>query len=167
MAILNDQTKIGLANRFLVSIVPDGWSLGSWQKAEGLDVTWDMPDYRAGDGANQRWFFPGNTKYSSVKLIRAACDDSKLVRDWLNQNSFNFDKSRSNVKIQLFDSTGAHVVLEWELRQAQPKKWSVNNMDAGASQISIETLELEHAGFLEDETIIAPGDPVMPPATSW
>lgn len=166
MAVLNDTTNVGLANRFLVTIVPQGYSLGSWQKAEGLDVTWDMPDYRAGDGGNARWFFPGNTKYSTVKLIRAACDDSKVVRDWLNANSFNFSKSRSNVTIKLYDSSGAHVIIEWELRNAQPKKWSINNMDAGASQISVETLEFDHEGFLEDETKIGEAA-VMPPKTSW
>jgi len=167
MAALNDTTNIGLANRFVVTVVPEGYSLGSFQKAEGLDVTWDMPDYRAGDGGNQRWFFPANTKYSTVKLHRAASDDSPKVRDWLNMNSFNFAKSRSNIKIQLMDSTGAHVVIEWELRYALPKKWAISNMDAGASQISVETLEFDHEGFLEDETVIGPGSPVAPPATSW
>jgi phage tail-like protein len=154
MAVLNDTTNVGLANRFLVTIVPGDYDLGSWQKCEGLDVTWDMPDYRAGDGGNQRWFFPANTKYTAVKLLRAACDDSMKVRDWLNKNSFTFSKSRCQVKIQLFDSTGKIPVVEWDLRNAQPKKWSINSMDAGASQVSIETLEFEHEGFLEDETSI-------------
>src|SRR5438067_894902 len=103
MAILNDQTKIGLANRFLVTVDPGKFSLGSFQKAEGLDVTWDMPDYRAGDGGNQRWFFPANTKYQSVKLMRAVSDDSKSVREWLDSNSFTFATARSLVTIELFD----------------------------------------------------------------
>ncbi len=155
MAALNDQTKVGLANRFLVTIEPGKYSLGSFQKAEGLDVTWDMPDYRAGDGGNQRWFFPANTKYTSVKLIRAVSDDSMSVRDWLNANSFTFASSRCSVTIELFDSTGkAPPLLTWELRNAQPKKWSINNMDAGASSISVETLEFEHEGFLDDHTTI-------------
>jgi phage tail-like protein len=163
---IGDTTNIGLANRFVVSIIPENFSLGSWQKADGLDVTWDMPDYRAGDGGNSRWYFPANTKYTSVKLIRAACDESKLVRDWLNLNSFNHSKSRSNVMIRLFDSSGGIIMVEWELRNAQPKKWSINSMDAGASAVSIETLEFEHEGFLTDETTIGSA-PVAPPATSW
>lgn len=166
MAVLNDTTNVGLANRFMVSIIPGDYDLGSWQKAEGLDVTWDMPDYRAGDGGNARWFFPANTKYTSVKLYRAACDDSKKVRDWLNLNSFNYSKSRSNVVVKLLDSTGGLVIVEWELRNAQPKKWSINNMDAGASQVSVETLEFEHEGFLADETTIGSA-PAAPAATSW
>jgi phage tail-like protein len=161
-----DTAIIGLANRFVVTIIPQDFSLGAWQKAEGLDVTWDMPDYRAGDGGNSRWFFPANTKYTSVKLLRAACDDSKKVRDWLNKNSFMFGDSRVNAKIALYDSTGATIVIEWELRNAQPKKWSINNMDAGASQISIESLEFEHEGFLDDATTIGMA-PQAPAPSSW
>jgi phage tail-like protein len=154
MAVLNDTTNVGLANRFGVVIEPGSYSLGSWQKAEGLDVTWDMPDYRAGDAGNSRWFFPANTKYTSVKLYRAACDDSKAVREWLDSNSFNFSKSRCQVTVTLYDSSGKIDVLDWELRNAIPKKWSINNMDAGASQISVETIEFEHEGFLKDDTTI-------------
>src|SRR3954447_21437306 len=100
MAILNDTTNVGLANRFQVSVVPGSYDLGSWQKAEGLDVAWDMPDYRAGDGGNSRWFFPANTKYTPVRLARAACDDSRAVRDWLNKTSLMSSASRVNVTIK-------------------------------------------------------------------
>jgi phage tail-like protein len=154
MAVLNDTTNIGLANRFKVTIDPGSYDLGSWQKADGLDVTWDMPDYRAGDAGNQRWFFPANTKYTPVKLARAACDDSMNVRAWLNKNSFNFSQSRCIVTVQLFDSSGTKAVCTWELRNAMPKKWSINSMDAGASQVSVETIEFDHEGFLDDETTI-------------
>jgi phage tail-like protein len=154
MAVLNDQSKIGLANRFHVTIDPGSYDLGSWQKAEGLDVTWDMPEYRAGDAGNARWFFPANTKYTTVKLVRAACDDSAAVQTWLKTNSFGYDKSRCLVTVKLFDSTGTHMVCEWELRNATPKKWSITSMDAGASQISVETLEFDHEGFLADEMAI-------------
>jgi phage tail-like protein len=164
---IGDTTNIGLANRFVVTVVDKTtYDLGSWQKADGLDVTWDMPDYRAGDSGNARWYFPANTKYTSVKLMRAACDDSIKVRNWLNSNSFNWSTSRVTAVIKLYDSSGTIVIIEWELRHAQPKKWSINNMDAGASQISVETLELEHMGFLDDEVKIGEG---ATPAdmTSW
>lgn len=151
---LNDTTHVGLANRFKVTIIPEGFSFGSWQKAEGLDVAWDMPDYRAGDAGNHRWYFPANTKYTAVKLVRAACDDSKAVKKWLSDNSFKFQDTRSNVKIELFDSTGTHSVVDWELQYAQIRKWAINSMDAGASSVSVETIEFDHMGFLEDETQI-------------
>lgn len=152
MAVLNDQSKIGLANRFVVDIEPGSWDLGSWQKCEGLEVTWDMPEYRAGDAGNMRWYFPANTKYTTVKLLRAACDDTATVKQWLDTNAWTYTKSRSQVAVTLLDSTGARPGINtWHLKNAIPKKWAINSMDAGASQVSIETLEFEHEGFLEDE----------------
>ena len=35
---LNDQTKLGLANRFTVVIDFASYNLGSWAQADGLDV---------------------------------------------------------------------------------------------------------------------------------
>ncbi|HZC72427.1 MAG TPA: phage tail protein [Jatrophihabitans sp.] len=152
MAVLNDQTMLGLANRFAVEIEPGGYNLGSWNKADGLEVNWDMPDYRAGDAGNARWFFPANTKYQSVKLVRAVCDDSTIVQQWLADNSHSFPKARCEVTINLMDTSGQTVIIHWTLHNALPKKWSINSMDAGASQISVETLEFDHEGFLEDGT---------------
>ena len=37
-----DDVKLGLANRFLVTVIPSNRSLGSWAKAEGLDVSWEV-----------------------------------------------------------------------------------------------------------------------------
>jgi phage tail-like protein len=152
VSIINDQSVIGLANRFKVKVIPGGYDLGSWQKCEGLDVTWDMPEYRGGDMGNFRVFFPGNTKYSTVKLMRAAsASDTPTVQKWLEKNQFHYTDSRATaIDVTLCDSAGSPIHV-WALRNAQPKKWSVNSMDAGASQVSIETLELEHEGFLEND----------------
>ncbi|MDT4917764.1 MAG: hypothetical protein QOI15_2878 [Pseudonocardiales bacterium] len=152
---LNDQSKIGLANRFHVTVDQGNWNLGSWQKCEGLDVTWDMPDYRAGDDGNMRWFFPGNTKYKPIKLIRAAAaGDSDTVRKWLNTNAWTQADSRGGIHIVLYDSNGDQITF-WDLKAALPKAWSINAMDAGASQVAIETLEIDHQGWLDDEKKLA------------
>lgn len=146
---LNDNSQIGLANRFRVKII-GGPDLGSFQKAEGLDVTWEVADYRAGDAGNSRWFAPANTKYTAVKLSRAASsDDSPKVKKWLDNNSFNH-KAGDEVEITLEDSAKAPV-MQWNLRNAMPKKWAITSMDAGASSIAIEQLEIEHEGFLDDD----------------
>jgi phage tail-like protein len=147
---LNDQSVIGLANRFTVKVTPGDHDLGSWTKAEGLDVTWDVADYRAGDGGNQRWFFPGNTKYSHVRLSRAAAQgDSEKVKDWLSKTSFH-NQSGQEVQITLHDSS-TKKVLDWHLKNAMPAKWSIANFEAGGSNVAIETLELVHEGFLDDD----------------
>lgn len=147
---LTDQSKIGVANRFVVTANPGEWDLGSWAKAEGLDVTWEMPDYRAGDAGNARWFFPANTKYSPVKLTRAATKEhSGTVKQFLTDNSFKHALD-GWVTIKLHDSHSEEV-LSWTLVKAKPKKWNITSFDAGASQVAIEVLEFDHEGFLEDD----------------
>jgi phage tail-like protein len=146
---LTDTSSIGLANRFVVSMSGKSeYDLGSWSKAEGLDVAWDIAEYRMGDGGNDRLYFPGNTKYTNVKLIRGVSEETEKVKQWLNKNSWEMEVFAGS--IQLF-TTAAKKVTEWSLRDVMPAKWSITSFDAGASQVAMETLELVHRGFLEDE----------------
>lgn len=150
---LTDTSSIGLANRFVVSMSGKSeYDLGSWTKAEGLDVAWDIAEYRMGDGGNDRLYFPGNTKYTNVKLIRGVSEETKKVKQWLDKNSWEMEVFTGS--IQLF-TTGAQMVTEWTLRDVMPAKWSITSFDAGASQVAMETLELVHRGFLEDERKLA------------
>ncbi|MBB4910215.1 phage tail protein [Actinophytocola algeriensis] len=146
---LTDTSSIGLANRFVVSMSGKSeYDLGSWTKAEGLDVAWDIAEYRMGDGGNDRLYFPGNTKYTNVKLIRGVSEETEKVKQWLNKNSWEMEVFAGS--IQLY-TTAAKKVTEWTLRDVMPAKWSITSFDAGASQVAMETLELVHRGFLEDE----------------
>jgi phage tail-like protein len=141
-------TMLGLAMRFSVTIDHGMYNLGSWQKVEGLDVQWEIVEYRAGDQKNQRWYFPGFTKYSNIKLSRAASkDDTEKVKKWLNSNSFKMEKQSGSVK--LLDAKGEEVA-SWDLENVIPVHWSVSGFDATASKLAIETLELAHAGFLDE-----------------
>ena len=146
---LTDTSSIGLANRFVVSMSGKSeYDLGSWTKAEGLDVAWDIAEYRMGDGGNDRLYYPGNTKYTNIKLIRGVSEETEKVKQWLNKNSWEMEVFAGS--IQLF-TTAAKKVTEWTLRDVMPAKWSITSFDAGASQVAMETLELVHRGFLEDE----------------
>jgi phage tail-like protein len=145
---LSDATMLGMSNRFTVEISNGQYNLGSWAQVDGLDVKWDMAEYRAGDAGNDRWYFPANTHYSVVKLTRAASAESKSVRAWLDSTSFKWEPQTATV--WLHDSTGAKVV-DWELKQVMPVRWSITGFDAGASRVATETLELNHRGFLADE----------------
>lgn len=144
---LNDASKLGLANRFSVTIDFSAYDLGSWAQADGLSVKWNVAEYRAGDAGNARWYFPGNTEYNSVKLTRAASEDSKAVKKWLDDTSFNWKPYTGHVV--LHDSGGAPI-MEWELQHVMPIHWQIVGFDAMASKVATETLELAHLGFLQD-----------------
>ena len=138
--------KIGLSNRFKVEV--GGHDLGNWAKCEGLDVAWEIAEYRAGDSGNHLWYFPAFTKYSRIKITRAASPQSKEVHTWLKSNSF--ESKKESGKITLYDS-GYTEVMSWELVEAMPAKWSITPFEASASHVAVETLEIIHQGFLHDD----------------
>jgi phage tail-like protein len=146
---LTDTSQVGLSNRFVVSMSGMAkWDLGSWAKAEGLDVSWDIAEYRMGDGGNDRLYFPGNTKYQNIKLSRAVSDEYSKTKEWLNTTSWNAELFEGFIELY---TSGAAPVARWILRDVMPSHWAVSSFDAGASQVLMETLELVHRGFLDDE----------------
>ena len=145
---IGDATMLAMANRFTVDISNGKYNLGSWSQVEGLDVKWDLAEYRAGDSGNERWYFPANTHYSVVHLTRAASAESLQVRAWLDSTSFKWEPQIATV--WLHDSSAAKV-MSWELKQVMPVRWAITGFDAGASKVATETLELNHRGFLADE----------------
>jgi phage tail-like protein len=147
-----DGVKIGMANRFAVTVNPGNHDFGTFSEVSGLDVTWDVLMYQAGDQGNNKWILPGNTKYSTVKLARTACDDTAKVKEWLDKTSF--DHEPHMVTIKLFDESYSTPLMTWELRSAMPTKWSITGFKAATSAIATETLELAHVGFLADEKTV-------------
>jgi len=144
MAIAAD-LQLGLSMRFRVEI--DGQDLSWWAKASGLEVSWAVCEYRAGDVGNERWYFPGLTKYPTIKLERAASSkDTATVKDWLSKTQFNHEPSSGKVELQDAKQEMVHV---WELKHVIPVKWSINAFEAGSSKVAVETLELAHMGFLD------------------
>ncbi len=139
---------VGMAMRFAVTIDEGKYDLKSWSKAAGLEVGWDLVEYRAGDNRNDRWYYPGLTKYPTIKLERAATiDGTEAVKEWLNSNSFAHKPQSGSVVLH-----DAHVdpVSKWDLRHVIPVKWSVSGFEATSSKVALETLELAHLGFLDE-----------------
>jgi phage tail-like protein len=146
---LTDTSQIALGNRFKVVMSGKAeYDIGSWAKADGLDVTWDVAEYRSGDGGNDRLYFPGNTKYQNIRLTRGVSDETTKTKTWLDKTSWSMELFVGYIEVM---SSGAAPVFQWTLRDVMPTKWSVSGFDAGSSQVMLETLELAHRGFLDDE----------------
>jgi phage tail-like protein len=146
--MLGDATLLGMANRFTVHIDNGSYNLGSWSQIDGLDVKWDVAEYRAGDAGNERWYFPANTHYSQIRMTRAASSESPLVKTWLDSTSFKWAPQIGT--ITLYDSA-ATKIMHWDLKKIMPAKWSITTFEAGSSRVATETLEINHMGFLDDE----------------
>ena len=142
---LAGDVALGLSNRFMVTVDPGKFELGSFAKVEGLDVVWEMPEYRAGDAGNYRWFRarPHQVHLDQAVACSVSKDDTPKVKTWLETNSKKFEVWL--ITIDLKDAA-VESVMKWECENAIPLKWSVQSFDASASKIAIETLEFCTSG---------------------
>jgi len=103
---------------------------------------------RAGVGIGTLYrHFPGRTA-----LLEAVYTDQ--VRAWLmtmymlwNTEVGEF-KSESTATIELFDVYQVNPVATWVLEGVYPLSWSGPQMSAKSNEVAMETLVLEHNGFL-------------------
>lgn len=56
------------------------------------------------------------------------------------------DARRRTVRVRLLDE-GGNRAWAWQIQDALPVKWSSSDLDASASQVVMETLELAHHGL--------------------
>ena len=138
---------LGMAHRFMVTVPK--YSLGNWSKASGLKVNWAPVEHRPGDVVNGVWFYPGTTKYETIKLARAA-DKQNSQTTWTWLKSVSSSHVPQSGCITLYDPHNIEV-FRWELDSIFPISWGIEGFDAGASKVALETLELQHTGFLIDE----------------
>lgn len=117
----------------------------SCKEVSGLDVEYDVIEYRSGDmPAFTKTKMPGLVKGGDVTLKKAIFKDDTVLRDWIYQVKMNTIQ-RESVTIALLDESGSPV-QSWKLTNAWPKKYSVEGFKADGNGVSMETLVLAHEG---------------------
>jgi phage tail-like protein len=148
--MLGEAPTLGLAMRFALTMDNGTRDLGNWQKVAGLDVSWDVCEYRAGDSGDFRWYIQGIEKYKSIVLTRAvAKKDFDSVKDWLESGDWSGSGQSGSIKLLDTSNNVLIPVAEWELLNVMPLHWSVDTFDSSQSKVALETLELAHMGFLD------------------
>jgi phage tail-like protein len=136
----NDPFTVG---NFRVEI--QGIASASFCQVQGLEVSIDVVEYRAGDAkVNTEQKLPGLFKTSDVTLKRGLTRDLSLW-NWVN-TAINGSVNRSDVAITLLDAT-EQPVLVWRLRNAWPSKWVGPSLNATSSDVAMEELVLVHEGL--------------------
>ena len=129
------------AYNFLVEI--DGITRAGFQEVAGLDSTQEAGDYREGTDPLTARKLPGLNTYSAISLKRGFTDDDEL---WLwRKRAMDGKVERRNLSIVLLDDAREEK-LRWNVREAWPSKWEGPSLNAGGSDVAIESLELAHEG---------------------
>jgi phage tail-like protein len=142
MSPINRTDPLHVGN-FVVEI--PGVSAASFSEVSGLEASIDVVDYRAGDdpeGTPKK--LQGLRKFTDITLKRGLTSDLSLWT-WF-QNGVTGSVARVDLTISLRDQNEVPV-LTWRARNAWPRKWSGPILNAGSSEVAIETLEICHEGI--------------------
>lgn len=127
---------------FLLEI--DGAVKAGFSEVSGLTTETAVIEYREGSDRTPPRKLPGLTKYSNLVLKRGLTKDRSLW-DW-RKTVIDGPVRRANISIVLLDDSRQEVV-RWNVREGWPCKWEGPTLNAKASEVAIETLEIAHEGF--------------------
>ncbi len=88
---------------------------------------------------------PVRTKYPNLVLKRGVVTDSSLIK-WCLNSFQNLDIRPVDLEIKLLNKEH-EPLMTWAVKQAWPKKWAVEDLNAMESKILIESLELRYQYF--------------------
>lgn len=120
----------------------------SFKEVSGLDVEYDVIEYRAGDSKDfTKVKMPGLRKNGDVTLKKGMFKEDKNLRKWIEEVNMNLIE-RQAVTISLLDE-GGNEVHTWKLINAWPKKMTVEGFKAEGNSAAMETLILAHEGIVK------------------
>ena len=127
--------------RFLVEI--QGITSGGFTRVKGLSREVKTESYREGGVNDYEHKLVTQVTYGTVVLERGlALDD---LWKWA-MAAADGDVERRTIRIRL-QNEADQPAWAWQIEHAIPVKWSVADLDAQASQIVMESLELAHHGL--------------------
>jgi phage tail-like protein len=128
---------------FLVEI--DGIAVAGFSECSGLTTHTDVIEYREGaDKRNSVRKLPGLTHYDPIVLKRGLTQDKSLWK-W-RQSIVNGVIDRRNISIVLLDDARQPLV-SFRIADSWPSRWEGPSLNARASEVAIETLEIVHEGI--------------------
>ena len=127
--------------RFLLEI--DGIASGGFARVKGLSRDVKHESYREGGVNEYEHKLVTQVTYPAVVLERGlALDD---LWQWALDTA-DGDVQRKTIRLRLQDEANVKQ-WAWQIENAIPVKWSASDLDAGSSQVVMETLELAHHGL--------------------
>ncbi|MHB8644183.1 MAG: phage tail protein [Thermomicrobiales bacterium] len=130
------------STRFYIEI--DGINKAVFTEAEGLHIEVDVTEYEEGGSNGFVHRLPGRVRISNLTLKRGLVQSNQLFKWQLEIAQGKV--TRRNVSVVMYDPKGTEV-LRWNLIKAYPVRWIGPAFRANEQVISIETLELAHAGL--------------------
>lgn len=134
--------RIDPYSSFLFRVEIDGITQGHFRECTGLGSSVEVIENPEG-GNGHVGKMPGRVKYPNIVLKWGLTHDTDLY-EW-HRTALQGTIQRKHGSIIQLDSTG-NERARWNFVDGWPTKWDGPTFNAGATELSIETLEIAHEG---------------------
>lgn len=135
-------------------------------KISALTQSVEAIPWRMGGDPNYVQQLPGQTKYEPITLERGKTADTTFM-DWINtvatwnaaggKDGEHTNDFRKDIVIEMYSLSNS-LVAKVNVYKAWPSKFiALPDLDAKANEVAIETLELQHEGFVITPTAVSDG----------
>lgn len=116
-----------------------------FQSVSGLSVDIETEEFAEGGENRFKHKFPVRTKFPNLILKRGMVTSSKLI-DWCRDAIESFQFQPVDLTVKLLNEKHEPLVT-WNIVHAYPVKWSVSDLNAEESKLTVETIELAYNYF--------------------
>src|SRR6266849_3957473 len=111
-------TKTGLTTYIFVVKIPDIDPIGFFSQCSGLEMSFDVYEYREGGSNDFVHRLPGAMHYPNLLLSRGLTDEDALLR-W-----FAATQTKPELKEMTLTLKGGDVERNWSFADAFPVRWT-------------------------------------------
>lgn len=126
----------------------DGTTIAGFSEVSGLDAEVEAVEYREGSEPITLRKAPGLHKFGNILLKRGITGDLALW-NWM-KSVLSGNADRRNIAIVLLNEQGKDVA-RWDVMRAWPVRYQGPALNAAASDVGMETLELTHEGLTREQ----------------
>lgn len=116
-----------------------------FQSVSGLSTEIEVEEYAEGGQLTYKHKLPVRAKYSNLTLKRGMVLNSELI-SWLNESVIDMAVSPKDLTITLLNELHLPLVT-WNVVNAYPIKWQVEEFNANESKLVVETVELVYSYY--------------------
>lgn len=126
--------------RFSVKI-PDVDTIGYFSRCYGLELSFELYEYREGGLNEYVHHLPGGLRYPNLVLTRGLTNEQALLKWFWSTHT---QAERKEILVTLGDGS---VSRSWTFNEAFPVRWTGPQIESDGSSVATETLEIAHSGL--------------------
>jgi phage tail-like protein len=130
-----------LSTYLYVLSIPEIDTIGYFNRVSGLEVSFDVYEYREGGNNDFVHRLPGTLHYPNLTLERGLTNEAALLTwFWATQK----EAQRKEITLTIKGGASAR---KFTFADAFPVRWTGPQADATGAAIATETLEIAHGGI--------------------